>query len=87
MLSWQGLEGQYFVELWEAGRDLARTRLTWLSDRQFPDNLPFGQPKISMGNFQFLSFSRNPSSMAWLKCELANLAQEAIKYSLYEDLK
>ena len=34
-------------------RDLARTRLACLLDRQFPENLLFGQANFAMLNFQF----------------------------------
>ena len=33
------------------GRDLARTHPACLLDRQFPENLGFGQAKISLKNF------------------------------------
>ena len=34
-------------------RDLARTRPTGLLDRQFPENLLFGQAQVSEKNFNF----------------------------------
>ena len=41
------------LHAYTVNRDLARTRPTSLLDRQFPDNLLFGQANISMKNFNF----------------------------------
>ena len=40
-------------------KDLARTHLTCRLDRQFPENLHFGQANISVKNFQFWIFGGN----------------------------
>ena len=41
------------------GSHLARTRPNCLLDRQFPENLLFGQAKVSMKYFQFCLFGDN----------------------------
>ena len=64
--------------------------LFWFLDRYFPENLLFGQAKISLKNFQGVItkyFPYKAASRTLLMCELPVLAKKAIKCSWYKDLK